>query len=659
MAGLAVAAGLAATALAPTAPAAAAPGDPLRVLHWNIAGMTINPFEPDKPDNQGAMEVVDRLLEFADARTPHLVSMNETCSAQADHAREGLAERFGSAQLHFAPADGVDVLCTTGGLGAPRSGSAVIAVGADAVTDPVSYYLNDDGTITSEPRERQAACLTADFGSTLGRTVRACALHLDTDDQIAAVQAEGFADFMTEDGTDHPLVLMGDFNASPEFFPGVYVPVQGGDGLFLEADHPADRHTFYAGEKLDYVFADQEHFGPGLSAEVIDRTTCFAGLIDHPCSDHDALFGVLPFRDADAPPDDGGAPTVSAGPDVSGDEGTPIPLAGTVGDDSQATTATWSAEVTSAEPGASCSFTRPNSPRTSVICTDDGTYTVTLTADDGVHPPVSDSAVVTVRNAPPVLTLTGPTPWQLFRADAPVSLTASFTDAANDTHTCTVDWDDTAAPEEYAGTGGSCDRTHVFPDAGMYTIRVTVTDDDGASASAEVMVVVYDPDAGAANADGSVTTPPGAYVPNPGRTGDEWFHLTARYYGSTATVPTGQVKTWLADGAPNFRFDSGSSGLEWLVVTPDGKIAAKGQGHVDFETETFGIVLYGYDGCADGAVTPRCRPGPDRVRVVVWPLSAGDHPGEEIRYDNRLGAGYDVDVADPQPLLSGQVLVQR
>ncbi len=52
------------------------------------------------------------------------------------------------------------------------------------------------------------------------------------------------------------------------------------------------------------------------------------------------------------------------------------------------------------DPGTTCSFGNAESPRTTFTCTDDGTFAVTLTADDGVNAPVSDSAEVTVRNLP-------------------------------------------------------------------------------------------------------------------------------------------------------------------------------------------------------------------------------------------------------------------
>ena len=41
----------------------------------------------------------------------------------------------------------------------------------------------------------------------------------------------------------------------------------------------------------------------------------------------------------------------------------------------------------------------------------------------------------------------------------------------------------------------------------MYTIGVVVRDDDAATDTSGSMIVVYDPDAGSANIDGSTATP--------------------------------------------------------------------------------------------------------------------------------------------------------
>lgn len=347
------------------------------------------------------------------------------------------------------------------------------------------------------------------------------------------------------------------------------------------------------------------------------------------------------------------APSVSAGPDVTVDEGEAALLHGSASDLESQLTVSWSyAAQAGVDPGTSCSFEGGDTTTPRFTCSDDGTFEVTISANDGINPAASDSAIVQVRNAPPVLAITAPRAWQLFRAGTAVDLQAPFTDGANDTHVCRVDWDDQSV-DSYAAAGGNCNKAHTFRHAGMYTIKVTVTDDDGGADSESVMVVVYDPAGAFANADGSVVSPPGALTTHSGASGEEWFHLTGRYNRVTDTVPLGTAKTWLT--GTDFLVDAGNGGLEWLVVTPDGKIAAKGTGFIQGKPERYGFVFYGYDSCAGRATG--CQPGADRFRVVVWPLSAGANPGTGTVYDNRPQAGYDVDVSEPQELRSGIVTI--
>ncbi len=77
---------------------------------------------------------------------------------------------------------------------------------------------------------------------------------------------------------------------------------------------------------------------------------------------------------------------------------------------------------------------------TTVTCTDDGTWTLTLTANDGVNPPVSASATLTVSNAAPTVSIDTPAAGSYVGTPA-ITLNAPFTDpGSNDTQTCTVDW---------------------------------------------------------------------------------------------------------------------------------------------------------------------------------------------------------------------------
>ncbi|MFM2162705.1 MAG: hypothetical protein RLZZ383_2217 [Pseudomonadota bacterium] len=129
-----------------------------------------------------------------------------------------------------------------------------------------------------------------------------------------------------------------------------------------------------------------------------------------------------------------------------------------------------------------------------------GTHTVTLTAIDRQGASGSDSITLTITPAsnplPPVAALSvPPTGWVgiAVQADATAS-----TDADGAITTWQFDWGDGGAAT--ASTDGLADHTYLTP--GTYTVRVTVTDDDGQSDTASatldvalparVPVVAYD-----------------------------------------------------------------------------------------------------------------------------------------------------------------------
>jgi hypothetical protein len=411
--------------------------------------------------------------------------------------------------------------------------------------------------------------------------------------------------------------------------------------------------------------------------------------------DHDAFYVEVDGSGGQGPDPEPAdhRPVVDAGPDVTGYEGSAVSMVGSVRDDFNPNPiARWSyAPGAGVDAGATCTFVPQETTAsdatvtTQITCTDDGEYIVTLEGDDGEHDtPGSDTARVTLSNVSPQLRrndpggrlvagtnsagtskaaadetplgIVSPKPWQLFRVNDPVELTTNFTDpGSNDTQTCAINWDD--GTKESAASGKNvCAGTHRFTHAGMYTITPTITDDDGGvSEAASVMVVVYDSRAGFNNSDGSFTSTSGLLTTQPSASGEEWFHLAAEYYRQDETVPVGEAQTWLA--GTDFRFVSGPNRMEWLVVTPDGKVAAKGRGQLQGKTGEYGYVFYGYQSCSHQAAGTGCQTGPDRFRVVIWPLSAGSYPTGNAIYDNRPAAGYDVDVADPQNLKSGIVTI--
>ncbi len=101
--------------------------------------------------------------------------------------------------------------------------------------------------------------------------------------------------------------------------------------------------------------------------------------------------------------------------------------------------------------------------------------------------------------------------------NTPVAVSASFTDAnATDTHTAIIDWGDgtsSAGAVTEANGSGSVSGSHTYSTAGVYTVEMTVTDEEGA-ADTEIFqyVVVYDPEAGFVTGSGWIDSPAGAYA---------------------------------------------------------------------------------------------------------------------------------------------------
>lgn len=191
-------------------------------------------------------------------------------------------------------------------------------------------------------------------------------------------------------------------------------------------------------------------------------------------------------------------PTANAGGPYAGTEGAPVTLAGSASDPQGETlTTSWSIAWT-ARPGTVCTATGTNTLTPAITCTDDALVTATLSVSDGVNPAVTSVANVTIGNTAPTLGTVG-VPAAPVPLGGPVSATVAFADAGtHDTHSSTITWGDTTsstgAVSESGGTG-SVSASHVYAAPGLYTVTVTVTDDDLGTVSKSAQVAVNGPPA--------------------------------------------------------------------------------------------------------------------------------------------------------------------
>jgi TolB protein len=208
-------------------------------------------------------------------------------------------------------------------------------------------------------------------------------------------------------------------------------------------------------------------------------------------------------------------PTVSAGGSYQGVEGSAISLDGTVTDPDPGDTPTtqWTyAAVSGVDAGAVCAFASAASVDTTITCTDDGLYAVTLTANDGTNPAVSDSAELTASNANPVVGAVNVTATNA----CAVGVSASFTDAgSNDTHDASIAWGDTGV-DSTTGVTSPVTGSHTYTSAGTFTVTVEVTDDDAAMGSNSGVFTTMNRPSGILppiNADGSSNFKIGSTIP--------------------------------------------------------------------------------------------------------------------------------------------------
>ncbi|GAB3196930.1 hypothetical protein GCM10027293_10330 [Pontibacter aydingkolensis] len=268
-----------------------------------------------------------------------------------------------------------------------------------------------------------------------------------------------------------------------------------------------------------------------------------------------------------------------------------------------------------------------------------GTTLLEYTATDAAGNTAVTTFSVTVTNAVPAIDLVSATTDPI-AVNTSINLGVAYTD--NNITNAAINWGDNSGVQNIPNPANNFAVSHTYNAAGVYTVKVILTDACLATSNEYVYqyVVVYDSDGGFVTGGGWIDSPKGAYKADDAMGGKAHFGFVSKYQKG-ANVPSGKT---------NFEFktaelDFQSTSYEWLVIS--GATARfKGEGTIN-GSGWYGFILAATDGQVNGGG------GTDKFRIKIWDKNNNDI----IIYDNNLEVGNGDDDANAETAIMGGSIV--
>ncbi|MCZ6876097.1 MAG: PKD domain-containing protein, partial [bacterium] len=269
-----------------------------------------------------------------------------------------------------------------------------------------------------------------------------------------------------------------------------------------------------------------------------------------------------------------------------------------------------------------CRLSDPSLLHPTLICDDNGDFSLTLTVTDDLLELIRISTLVHITNVAPEIEALSVPQAPVARYGQPVEVTVKFSDRGlADVHAVQWQWGDGTSDMQHNVTSPAIQH-HSYAAPGLYQVSVTVLDKDGAHATAMTgPIVVYDASGGFVTGGGWMRADRQA-CPAFCDDADKVFFRFISSYKRGAIVPTGMMNVQLQPGHLNFQLKR----YLWLVV--DGATAQfKGIGTINGQGEyTCRVTI------SDADVDPDDGVEFDRLHIQIVNRDDGDY--ETVVYDN-------------------------